>query len=97
MPANDEDKTFTSPIRKLVRFFRCSRDGWKEKCRTAKAHVKPLKNAAYALRKSPNEWKERSKRQEAELNPLRRELDEKRKGCNCCTKTIPRSRMCTTY
>ena len=75
----DEDTTFTSPVRKLVRFFRGSRDGWKEKCRKAKAVLKRLKNEAYALRKSRDEWKELAKQQEQELKQLRREREEQKR------------------
>jgi hypothetical protein len=74
----DEETTFTSPLGKLARFFRGSRDGWKEKCRTAKAALKRLKNEAYALRKSRDEWKVLAKQQEQELKQLRRELEEQK-------------------
>ena len=73
-----EEKTFTSPIPKLVRFFRRSRDGWKLKCRKAKALLKRVKNEAYALRKSRDEWKELARQQEQELKQLRRELEEQK-------------------
>ena len=34
---------FRSPLRKLVAFFRASRDRWKEKCQRAKYELKLLK------------------------------------------------------
>ena len=74
----DEETTFTSPIRKLVRFFRGSRDSWKEKCREVKTVLKRVKNEAYALRKSRDGWKELAKQQEQELKQLRRELEEQK-------------------
>ena len=74
----DERTTFTSPIRKLVRFFHRSRDGWKEKCQKGKAVLKRLKNEVYALRKSRDEWKELAKQQEQDLKQLRRELEEQK-------------------
>jgi len=33
-------KTFTTPLRKLARFFQRSRDGWKAKCQEAKRACK---------------------------------------------------------
>jgi len=74
----DEDKTLTSPVPKLLRFFIRSRNGWKEKCRKAKAVLKRLKNEAYALRKSRDGWKELAKQQEQELKQLRREREEQK-------------------
>jgi histidinol-phosphate/aromatic aminotransferase/cobyric acid decarboxylase-like protein len=73
-----EEKTFTSPIPKLVRFFRRSRDAWKVKCCTAKVALKRVKNEVYALRKSRDEWKELARQQEQELKQLRRELEEQK-------------------
>jgi hypothetical protein len=78
MAAIDEDKLFISPVRKLVRFFRRSRDGWKEKCQTAKAQVKQLKNGSCALRKSRDRWKDLAKRQAEELRQLRCEQTEQK-------------------
>jgi predicted nucleic acid-binding Zn-ribbon protein len=75
----DKDKTFTSPMPKLVRFFLRSRDAWKEKCQQAKECLKRVKNEVYALRKSRDEWKEHAKQQEQELTQLRRELEEQKK------------------
>ena len=78
MAVIDEDKLFISPVRKLARFFRRSRDGWKEKCQTAKAQVKQLKNGGCALRKSRDRWKELAKQQAEELRQLRREPSEQK-------------------
>jgi methyl-accepting chemotaxis protein len=78
MPVIDKDKMFTSPIQKLARFFRRSRDNWKQKCRSAKEALKRVKNEAYALRKSRDEWKELAKQQEQELKSLQRELQEQK-------------------
>lgn len=78
MLAIDEDKTFTSPVGKLARFFLRSRNGWKQKCQKAKEALKRVKNEAYALRKSRDEWKELAKQQEQELKHLQRELEEQK-------------------
>ena len=78
MAVIDEDKLFISPVRKLVSFFRRSRDGWKEKCQSAKAQVKQLKNGSSALRKSRDKWKELAKQQAKQLRQLRCEQSEQK-------------------
>jgi uncharacterized protein YdaU (DUF1376 family) len=78
MPVIEEDKSFTSPVRKLARFFLRSRDGWKQKCLKAKVALKRVKNEAYALRKSRDGWKEMANQHEQELKELRRELEEQK-------------------
>ena len=40
---------FRSPLRKLVAFFRASRDRWKEKCQRAKYELKLLKRRCAKL------------------------------------------------
>jgi hypothetical protein len=80
MPAVDEEKLLVSPVQKLVRFFRRSRDGWKAKCQAAKAHVKQLKNGSSALRKSRDRWKELAKQQAEELRQLHREQAEQKRS-----------------
>ena len=80
MSAVDEDKLLISPVQKLVRFFRRSRDGWKAKCQAAKAHVKQLKNGSSALRKSRDRWKELAQQRAEELRQLRRERAEQKRS-----------------
>jgi hypothetical protein len=70
-----EGTTYRSPLRKLRAFFERSRNGWKEKCRKAKALVKRLSNRVRKLEASRNLWKERAKRQEEELWRIRQELE----------------------
>jgi hypothetical protein len=62
-----EEKTYKSPIRKLVRFFEKSRDQWKAKCLEAKATAKGLKHRIRYLEQSKAEWKTKTKELEAEL------------------------------
>ena len=64
-------KSYTSPRRKLVRFFEGSRDQWKAKCRDAKSTVKHLKNKVGFLKKSRARWKGRVRALEEELARLR--------------------------
>lgn len=58
---------YKSPLRKLVRFFEKSRNGWKVKCRTAKAMLKRLKNRVRFLEQSRARWRERAQELEKEL------------------------------
>lgn len=62
-----EQKTYKSPLRKLVRFFERSRDQWKAKCMEAKATAKGLKHRVRYLEESKEEWKTKAKQLEQEL------------------------------
>jgi hypothetical protein len=79
------DKTldsFRSPMRKLVRFFRDSRDGWKEKCRQARDRSRRLGNQVRAVEKSRAHWKQRFREQRKQARELQRELEQiKKLGC----------------
>ena len=55
---------FRSPLRKLVAFFKASRDNWKEKCQQVKYQLKLLKRRFENLQKNRNLWQRRY--QEAE-------------------------------
>lgn len=66
-----EDLPYTSPPRKLIRFFRDSRDKWKTKYQRAKATIKRLENRERFLAKSKDEWKARAKALEAENAALK--------------------------
>lgn len=73
---------YKSPVRKLLRFFERSRDGWKRKCKEAKVTVKRLANRVRSLEKSRGQWKEQAGRQAEELRRLRQEL-KKQKYAAC--------------
>jgi lipopolysaccharide export system protein LptC len=60
------DLPYTSPPRKLIHFFRKSRDQWKAKSQRAKATVKRLENRVRFLEKSKEAWKARAQALEAE-------------------------------
>ncbi len=62
-----EQKTYKSPLRKLVHFFENSRNQWKAKCLEAKATVKGLKHRIRYLEQSKLEWKAKAKELEKEL------------------------------
>ena len=69
--AQDPENRYSSPPRKLIRFFEKSRDQCKSKCQTAKAPVKRLQNRVRFLERSKAEWKERAQQLEAEVAQLR--------------------------
>jgi predicted RNase H-like nuclease (RuvC/YqgF family) len=51
---------FRSPLRKLVEFFKSSRDKWKEKCQQAKYELKLLKRRFGNLQKNCDKLKHRN-------------------------------------
>ena len=61
------ETTYRSPVSKLVKFFRGSRDQWKEKCKGAKRKLKLLKLRLGKLEASRDRWKEKSQQLQAEL------------------------------
>ena len=70
-----ESKVYRSPLRKLVRCFERSRNGWKRKCREAKALAKRRGNRMRKLKASRDRWKELAIQQAEELRRLRNELE----------------------
>ena len=77
---------YKSPARKLIKFFRKSRDLWKRKYQEVKETVKYLQNRTRFLEKSKEELKNRVKELEGELARLKaseqdraKEMDEKKK------------------
>lgn len=48
---------YRSPVSKLVRFFRSSRDQWKAKCQEAKQENKSLKVRLAKMTESRDRWK----------------------------------------
>ncbi len=65
------NKTYTSPVRKLVRFFEKSRDQWKSKHHQLKTLVKRQQNRMRFLEQSKHHWKSRVKTLEAEVARLK--------------------------
>ena len=76
--ATQGDLPYTSPARKLIRFFLKSRDQWKAKCQSAKATVKRLENRVRFLEKSKDNWKARAKALEAENARLKAQAEKMR-------------------
>ena len=78
-----QEKTYKSPQRKLVKFFEKSRDSWKAKCREAKRTVKRLKNRIRFLQQSKDQWKDRVRGLESEiarLNAEKQSLEQELEG-----------------
>lgn len=65
---------FRSPLRKLVVFFRASRDKWKEKCQQARHDLKLLKRRYATLLNSRDAWKAQCHEAEARLEELAERL-----------------------
>jgi hypothetical protein len=71
-----EATEFKSPQRKLVRFFRRSRDSWKRKYMESKRLRKKLSNQVRAVEKSRAHWKEIARKERQRSRELGRELEE---------------------
>jgi len=67
---------FRSPVSKLMKFFRKSRDRWKAKCQEAKRANKLLANQTRAVEKSRERWKEAARAAQRQLRELEREVEE---------------------
>lgn len=65
MPAGAGGEEYKSPVRKLVAFFKRSRDKWKLKMANAKKELKRLENRVRFLEKSRDQWKEKARELEA--------------------------------
>jgi uncharacterized protein YlxW (UPF0749 family) len=74
MAKNEKNKSsvddYKSPVRKLVPFFKNSRDKWKAKCQDAKYQVKLLKNRIRHMDKRKAELKQQVKALKKELKQV---------------------------
>jgi predicted nucleic acid-binding Zn-ribbon protein len=71
-------REFRSPKRILVRFFKKSRDRWKEKYQEAKRELKRLANQAADVRRSREAWRKKAEEAEAEVQRLQGQLQAER-------------------
>ncbi len=55
---------YRSPLAKLLRFFRRSRDQWKSKCKAAKEENKSLKIRLAKMTESRDRWKAKAQSDE---------------------------------
>lgn len=61
---------FRSPLRKLVTFFKASRDKWKAKCQQVKYELKLLKRRFENLQKNRDLWQQRYREAETQREQL---------------------------
>lgn len=71
--------SYKSPERKLLAFFKKSRDGWKTKSHSLKAELKKEQNQVRAVEKSRAQWRAKTEAAAARINELERELAELKK------------------
>lgn len=64
-------KEYKSPVRKLVPFFKNSRDKWKAKCQAAKYQIKLLRNRVRHMEKRDADLKRKVKALEKELKNVK--------------------------
>lgn len=67
--------SFRSPLRKLVVFFRDSRDKWKKKCQDAKYELKLLKRRYANLQKNHDRWQQQYRQVEAQRQQLQTQVE----------------------
>lgn len=67
------DMEFRSPIRKLMVFFRASRDKWKQKCQQTKYEFKLLKRRYANLTRNRDQWKQWYQEAQARVDALAEE------------------------
>ena len=83
---------FRSPLRKLVAFFKSSRDKWKAKCQQAKYELKLLKRRFERLQESRDLWQQRYQQAEAgreQLQAQREYLHDRNLKLQAQVETIP--------
>jgi len=67
-----QEKTYKSPLKKLVKFFETSRDNWKNKYNEKKKELKRAKNQINDLKHRKEDWKDRAVKAEDELKELKK-------------------------
>lgn len=73
-PTSQEQRSFKSPRRILMRSFLRSRERWKAKYISQKPELKRLRNRAADAGRARDRWRERAETAEAEAVRLRAEL-----------------------
>ena len=66
---------YTSPLRKLVRFFHDSRDQWKAKHHAAKKDIKRLTNQRRAVEQSRQKWRTRAEEAQRRIEELEQAIE----------------------
>jgi hypothetical protein len=70
-----EEKLYTSPQRKLVKFFEKSRNKWKARCLKGQATIRRLKNRATWLAQSRDTWNARARQLAERVRELAAETE----------------------
>ncbi|SFV63291.1 hypothetical protein MNB_SV-12-1597 [hydrothermal vent metagenome] len=73
-----QEKTYKSPLKKLVKFFETSRDKWKNKYFEKTKELKRAKNQINDLKQRKEDWKERAKKAEDALEEINNKPVEKK-------------------
>jgi hypothetical protein len=76
MAASTDVDQYTTPPKKLLRFFVNSRDGWKAKCAEAKEEHKLQANQVRAVEKSRAYWRALAEERQRQIAELEAELAE---------------------
>ena len=71
--AAPQNKVYTSPQRKLMKFFEKSRNTWKARCLKAQAKLRQVKNRASWLEPSRDTWKARARQMAERVRELEAE------------------------
>jgi len=70
---------YRSPVAKLLRFFRRSRDQWKSKCKAAKEENKSLKIRLAKMKESRDRWKVEARDLRSDLEAVTATVEEETK------------------
>jgi len=74
-----QEKTYKSPLKKLVKFFEKSRDNWKNKYVEKKIELKRALNQINDLKKRKEMWKDRAIEAENKLKEMEKDSAETKK------------------
>jgi hypothetical protein len=69
-----------SPVRKLVKFFQRSRNGWKAKYAAKKQECKLMGNQVRAVEKSRAKWRQAAEQAQRRVRELQHELEQHKKS-----------------
>lgn len=69
-----------SPLRKLVKFFERSRNGWKEKYAAKKQECKLMGNQVRAVEKSRAKWRQAAEEAQQQVVQLQKELEQHKRS-----------------
>ena len=69
------ERALRSPLRKLVRFFKSSRDKWKAKYSELRKKYRVVDNKVRAVTKSRERWRQMAEQAQQEARRLREELE----------------------